>query len=325
MKENSNKNKLKDFLSANPQKWYSGNDLAQALAISRTAIWKLIKQLSQEGLEIQSRHHLGYRLLLSDHLNKTWIAKKIKKDLPPSRLFIFPTIDSTNIFAKREISEHNDRIVIVIADRQTEGHGRFQRKFYSPAKSGLYLSIAIPLKGDQTVSAGLLTTATAVAVGRSIKEVFGVQLDYKWVNDLYLSERKVGGILTEAITDFESNSISSLVVGIGLNLSLDQNELPIDLRDKIAGIAENGQEKRNQIAAAVINNFFKLFKNYQDGRFLDEYRKNSFLIGRKIQAHSGQRTVAGTAIAIDDQGSLIILEENKKIKIQSGEVTKVDF
>ena len=109
----------------------------------------------------------------------------------------------------------------VVAMEQTAGRGRRGREFYSPKGSGIYLSVILEPKGTLEGSL-LITTAAATAVYKAVKEVCGVKLGIKWVNDLYKDNRKVCGILTEAVTDFESGNIEFAIVGIGLNLYVEQ-------------------------------------------------------------------------------------------------------
>ena len=157
----------------------------------------------------------------------------------------------------------------------------------------------------------LLATAIAVAVGRTVKALFNIDLDFKWINNIYYQGQKVGGILTEAIVNFETQTYSALIVGIGLNLTNKQTELGY-LTSQLA-------ISRNQVAASLIDQFLSLYDTYQDGKFLDDYRAHFSDLGKNVQIQFAQKTLVGKAIRIDNDGRLILKTAVGLQKLSSGE------
>ncbi|AZZ60523.1 biotin--[acetyl-CoA-carboxylase] ligase [Oenococcus sp. UCMA 16435] len=317
--------KLLTFLSSYPEKWFSGTQLASQLELSRTAVWKGIRLLEDQGYSLESRHGLGYRLMIDNQLNAALISKALKMDFQP-KIIVYNKVSSTNTIAKQMLFEDLKIPTIILANQQTAGRGRFDRKFYSPAASGIYMSIALPLSTEEKVNPGLLTTATAVAVGRAIKNIFHRQVKYKWVNDLILNNRKCGGILTEAMTDLESGRIASIVVGIGLNLTLDSKKMPAELLGKAGAISKGDSSKRNQLIAEFINFFFDIYQNYRSGDFLEEYRRHSIVLGKRITIVVNRKKITGKVEKINSQGAILLKsDDNQLLTISSGEIIKLNL
>ncbi len=230
-----------------------------------------------------------------------------------NRIVVYDVIDSTNAEAKRlAISGEED--AVIIADCQTEGRGRLGRSFYSPKGNGIYMSFLI--KGDfpeeQSV---LLTTATSVIVCRAIENTEGIYPQIKWVNDLYLDGKKVCGILAEAIRNSD-NDIEYVIIGIGINC--EGEDFPDEIKD-IAGSL--GGVDRNRLAAAIINGMENIKAMIADNNFIDEYKKRSLVIGKRINVLNFGIGEA-EAIDIDKSGGLVIRTSNGEIKtLSSGEIS----
>lgn len=229
--------------------------------------------------------------------------KKIRRLLPNSLenipIYIYDSIDSTNTECKRI---NSSLPFAVLADSQTAGRGRQGKSFFSPSGTGLYLSIAI--KSDNTTQ--LITLFSAVAVCRAIETVYSVSPKIKWVNDIYLRNKKVCGILCE-------KTEVGIIIGIGINCSTDNFPESIS---STAGSLSNNALLRNILAAEVIKNML-LF----NGDFLDEYRRRSFLTGKEIYFTKNGYKNCATVCGIDDAGNLLIeYFDGKKDKLNSGEV-----
>ncbi|MFT8469715.1 MAG: biotin--[acetyl-CoA-carboxylase] ligase [Oenococcus sp.] len=313
------------FLSRHPGEWRSGNELATQLAISRTAIWKAFNALKNQGYLIDSRHGLGYKLSANDRLDEQIIRSLLT--IPAGvALHLFENVDSTNTLAKKMLAEGLKKPAVIIANEQSNGHGRRDRNFFSPANSGIYMTFALPLKQGETVIPGLLTTASAVACGRAIKEVFGIQIQYKWVNDLLFQDRKCGGILSEAMTDLESGQISALLVGIGINVAEPQSPMPVSLQNKAGSLGQDDGQQRNVLIAALINQFFGLYASYKSTNFLGEYRQHSYILHHQVVLELNHQKISGTVRQIDDAAELV-LEDSKgqQRHFTAGEITKVNL
>lgn len=211
----------------------------------------------------------------------------------------------------------------VLAEEQSAGRGRLGRSFFSPRGNGLYMSVILRPKADVS-NAVLITTAAAVGVCRAIDTVTGRHPQIKWVNDLYLNEKKICGILTEAVTNFETGVIESVVVGIGINFKGSQSTLPEELRHKAGFLYtdEPPATTRNHLAAEIINQLCILCDTLELRSFLPEYRMRSMIIGEQIRFLRNQVWSEALAVDIDDNGGLIIaLSDNKRETLSSGEVS----
>ncbi len=226
-------------------------------------------------------------------------------------------VDSTNDAAKRHILSGGSTPAVFLAESQTAGRGRMGRSFYSPAGTGLYLSLAVPAEGALH-DAVFLTTAAAVAVWRAIHRVTGIETRIKWVNDLYYMEKKVCGILAES---FLLGDARFLILGVGINLSTEQ--FPEELRDRAGSLLSSSDGIRNSLAAAVIAELMAVV----DGRFdrdalMETYRACSMVLGREITYTENGVTREGVAREIDESGRLVVERaDGERALLTSGEIT----
>ena len=303
-------------LEQNIGKPVSGTKLAEKIGVSRTAVWKAIASLREEGYQITSRTNSGYMLdVKSDILSEAAITGKLKHPVP---VHVFDTLETTNKTAAEMAMDGAVHGTTVIARCQTKGRGRRGRSFYSPQDTGLYLSIVLEPSNDLSKSV-LITSAVAVAVATAIEEVSGKETQIKWVNDIYWDGKKVVGTLTEAITDFETGQINHIVTGIGVNCSTEY--FP-----ESAGQAGSlgGGFSRNDLAAAIIDHVLDQVENIEQRRFIKEYRRRSMVIGQKIDVYPtiGGEPYPAMAIDIDEDGGLIIETPGGTTKtLSTGEIT----
>lgn len=310
------KNNVLKLLEENRGVFLSGEKMADSLKVSRTAIWKAMRALQNEGYSIDAVTNKGYMLREdSSMLSKEGIELYLRSGAP---LHFFHSTDSTNKRASALALEGACHGTCVIAGHQTAGRGRLGRSFYSPERQGIYLSVI--LKPDFDISkAVLITAAASVATSRAIQTVCGVHPQIKWVNDLYLDGKKICGILTEAITDFESGQITNIVAGIGINCSCE------DFPDEIQGIAGGipGSYSKNALAAEVVNQLLDIASNIEARDFIDEYRQSSMVIGKNINViKTGREPVAAFAEDIDSNGALIVrYPDGTREALTTGEVS----
>lgn len=306
--------KLLNIFVTHAEQWVSGESIATDLDISRAAVWKAINKLILAGFNIESQRGLGYRYIPSEKMTGTEIQHLLKK---PLAVRVFDSLDSTNRYAKLAlIAEDLKEPLVVISNIQTHGVGHLGRSFFSPSQTGLYLSIALPLTFKDLVRPNLLTLSTAVAVSESMHHLFGEELQFKWLNNLYLNQKKVGGILTEALSTFESQTFSGIVVGIGINLTLPQGEQP----QNMGAITSNLQVSRNKVAAQVIQDFFAMYRNYTDGRYLADYRRKLIGLGQSGTITQFNQSLTGTLLSVTDQGQLKIQTADEIRTINNGDM-----
>ena len=308
----------------------SGEALAALLGVSRQAVWKAVRQLRLQGARIEAVTNRGYRLVgAGGILSEGEVAALIDEALY-ARVYVYQKIDSTNTEAKRRLAETSDvrslNHTVIVASSQTAGRGRLGRKFYSPDSSGLYLSIIYAPK-EKIESPALLTATAAVGVCRALLSVYEADAKIKWVNDIFMRGKKVSGILTEGLTDFERGGISCAVVGIGVNIA-PQN-FPRDIADIATSVLEDkdADTKRSALAAAIVNEVLSIYVSGKKGflRAMEEYRERSMLTGKTVTVHpvvDGAEAYEAEVTGISEDAKLIVKTgDGKERLLDSGEVT----
>ncbi len=295
----------------------SGQTMADKLNVSRSAVCKAVEALKSAGYKITSRTNRGY-CLDGGTLSASVIADHLPEQYRSLKIFALRETDSTNNEAKRLLADGLDTNALIVADSQTSGRGRRGRSFYSPPDSGLYMSLI--LRKDLALADGLtLTTLTAVAVSRVIRRLTGKLPAIKWVNDIYLGDKKICGILTEAVTNIESGRIDSVVIGIGINVNTA--DFPAELRST-AGSLETNSLTRGELAAAVAGEVLTMTDDISNRSYLDEYRELSMVIGKNIAFYRINTVQYAAAVGIDNSGGLIVrLQDGSEETLSSGEIT----
>lgn len=309
----STKDDVLRILIGSSDGYISGEDLAERLGKSRAAVWKAVKALRKDGYIIDAVTNRGYRLGEdNDILNTALVQSKLSDDI---EVIYYPSVDSTNTQAKRLINEGKNNTMLIICDEQTAGRGRQGKSFYSPALTGIYMSfVTHPMTALK--NAVTATTAAAVAVCRAVETLTDKKPKIKWVNDVYLDGKKICGILTEAVTDFETQTVTSVIIGIGMNIKT------IDFPDDVENASCLGANvKRADLIAAIANELYKI-NNSDYNNFISYYRSHSMIIGEKINFIKNERVTPATAIEIDEAGGLVVqLENGEKLTLRSGEIS----
>lgn len=307
------KNEILNYLSAHGDEYISGEALAKKFNKSRTAVWKAVKSLQNDGIKIDAVTNRGYRY--SDK-NDVVSAEAIKQLVDfDCDVVYYDSIDSTNTQAKRLITEGMDRVTLITAAEQTSGRGRQGKSFYSPKNTGIYLSLVVHPMDSLQNSVGI-TTASSVAVCRAIEKVTPLHPKIKWVNDVYVNDKKVCGILTEAVTDFETQTVTSVIIGVGVNITT--SEFPDDVKN---ASSLGTQVKRADLTAQIANELYKVYNcSFED--IIDYYRSHSMVIGKEIVYIKNGEKFFAKAVGIDNQGGLQIIDENSnQTTLRSGEIT----
>ncbi len=318
------KNEILNILETNKGKTISGQELADILDVSRTAVWKAINLLKQDGYIIDASSNKGYSLSISsDVVSEESIRMFLNEEFKKIPISVFKSLPSTNTKAKEEAILNAVHGTVIFSDEQTSGRGRFGREFFSPADSGIYMSII--LKPNLNLSSSVLvTTAAAVGVLKALDKFTDEKSQIKWVNDIFIKGKKVCGILTEAVTDFESGTVESLIVGIGLNVKTKREDFPDELKDKACSLLLNdkGNSIRSQLAAEIINNILSISENLENKEFLKIYKSRSLILGKQIIYTKNNKVEEACAHDIDEFGRLVILKNDGKIEhLSSGEVS----
>lgn len=311
-------------LEENRETCISGEQLAKALNISRSSVWKAIKSLKEEGYHISATTNKGYRLdvgsdVLSFEGVRPWLVAKYQETI----IKAYKTIGSTNQVAKKMAMEGAAQGTVIISEEQTQGRGRMGRSFFSPANSGIYMSLILRPKVYAS-EAVLVTTAASVGVCRAIKKVTNKDSQIKWVNDIYLDDKKICGILTEAVTNFETGLVECVIIGIGLNFRLPENNFPEDLKEIAGSLFEEKPDTltRNHLVAEIINAVLGLCEDLKNRDFLEEYKVRSMVLDHGIRVHRNNDYFSARAIDISKDGGLIIENESGQIEtLNSGEIS----
>lgn len=236
----------------------------------------------------------------------------------------FSELDSTNDRLKQMARQAAPHGTVLIADRQTGGHGRMGRSFLSPEGVGIYMSIL--LRPNCSPSELMhLTCATAVAMCEAVEKAAGLRPDIKWTNDLVYGKRKLGGILTELGLNTKGG-VDYAIIGIGLNCCQQEADFAPEIQN-IAGslsMASGRHIDRSTVAAAMMEALWKMDALLLTGKdaMLEQYRKNCITIGQDISLLRGENVRHGKALDIDDSGALIVAFSDGHIEaVNSGEVS----
>ncbi len=302
------------LLEKNKGQYVSGQEIAEKSNVSRSAVAKCISALKKDGYSINSVNNLGHCLDADcDILSEQGIHAHLDNE---AEVIVFDLIDSTNNEAKRICANESNKDFIIAANGQTNGRGRRGKVFYSPALNGLYFSLVLHPDIELKDATGI-TAAAAVAVAQTIIETTKKDPKIKWVNDIFIENKKVCGILTEAVTDFETMNVQSVIVGIGVNLTTEI------FPDEIKEIADSvGKIDRCEFIASVFAKIKALCEKLPDRSFMDDYRKLSLVIGKKVHFIQNGVSYIATAKDILNDGCLLVeTEDGNEILLNSGEIS----
>ena len=303
------RNKILQILRESRDNYISGEEMADKLGVSRTAVWKHIKEMRAQGYDIESHARKGYVLKETpDALLSGEIAHDLQTSVIGQNIICHEEIDSTNNEAKRLAREGAAEGTVVVAECQTGGKGRLERQFFS-----------LPQEAPKC------TLMAAVAVARAMAE-FGLEPGIKWPNDLLYENKKLVGILTEMSA--EMDGINYIVIGTGINVNIDQSEFPEDIRDVATSLCMMKGEPlpRVKFFQAVLRAMDDLYAQVQAQGFapvLQEWRKYSITLGQEVKVigvRDGE-VYFGKAVDIDEDGALLVDTEEGRKKVLAGDVS----
>ena len=304
----------------------SGEYIANQLQVSRSAVWKAVKELEKDGYKIQAITNRGYRLSdENDILSIQGMLPFLADDEAHHKISIYHSIESTNKTAKELAISGAEHGTIIIADHQSAGRGRFNRSFYSPTGKGIYISFIFrPSRNNLVANPTLITAFAAVKVCEAIEATTGKSPQIKWVNDIFLDGKKICGILTEAVTDFETNNLQWVVLGIGINFTIPEEGFPKEIEETAGAIFSDEKPTitRNRLISELINGIL----SFEDERIKEsiflKYKERLFILGKGITVtESNGLSFEATAVDIDSTGRLIVEKENgERLSLSTGEV-----
>jgi BirA family biotin operon repressor/biotin-[acetyl-CoA-carboxylase] ligase len=311
-----------DLLKKNND-YYSGAKISAELGISRAAVWKKVNGLRKKGFIIEAAPSKGYRLISFPDLSEEYIRSAVKGDFW-KEIFVYDRVNSSNELAMF-LAAKDDLLtsIVIIADFQEKGKGRLGRTWISPPGRNIYMSIAFKPRLD-TKDATMLTLLTSVACAHAIKKISGLQVSIKWPNDLILSGKKLGGILTEIRADIDKVNLA--VIGIGINVNMGKGDFTEEIRSIATSIKEESGKccSRNELVIEIlrqIEHFYGMLIALGKYPLLKEWKILSSTLGKSVKVVIGDETLIGLAEDIDDNGMLILeLASGLRRRISAGDI-----
>lgn len=301
----------------------SGQQLCEKLHVSRTAIWKVMNQLKEEGYEVEAVRNKGYRLMESpDITTEEELSSRMDTRWAGQELHYFQEIDSTNLEAKRLGEQNTPHGTLVIAEKQTAGRGRRGKGWESPAGSSIYMTILLRPELEP-VHAPMLTLVMAMAVTKAIQQETTLEAKIKWPNDVVVNGKKVVGILTEMSTEIDY--INHVVIGVGINVNTP--EFPEEISATATSLAlEIGKQiRRSPLIVSVMQQFETYYEHFiqrKDLAFLmEEYNSSLVNCDQEVRV-LGKEPYTGIARGINTKGELLVERENGETEVVfAGEVS----
>lgn len=304
--------------------YLSGQQLCEKFGVSRTAVWKAIRQLEEEGYKIEAVRNKGYRLTgEADVITQAELQSMLQTRWIGNRLEYFDETDSTNIRARKLAEEGAPHGTLVVADSQSAGKGRRGRAWTSPKGVGIWMSLVLrpPIR---PADASMLTLVAGMAVVKGVRKSTGLKAMIKWPNDAILSGKKICGILTEMST--EEDSIRYVITGIGINVNV--SSFPEEIAEKATSLKEELGEavKRSLVIAAVAEAFEEFYdsflKTHDMSCLMEDYNKALVNRNRQVTVLDSRGQYQGRALGIDPEGSLLVQRRDGTVEsVISGEVS----
>ncbi len=307
----------------NSNTYVSGQELCDKFGVSRTAVWKAINGLKEQGYEIEAVQNKGYRLVAApDVLNQIELESIRKTDWAGCEVHYYDTIDSTNTEVQRLANAGAPHGTLVVANQQTAGKGRRGRTWISPTGVNVYFSLLLRPEINPN-NASRLTLVAALALGNAIRELSGADVKIKWPNDIVINGKKICGILTEM--SIQEDYISHIVVGMGINVH--QKEFAEEIQDMASSIElETGESvSRAGLVERTMEYFEKFYEIYLQTEDLSALVKlyNSMLVSmhNDVRVLDPKEPFEGKAMGITAKGELIVDTWESRKLVSSGEVS----
>lgn len=311
----STREQLIKLLSHHANTFVSGQWLSDQLSISRTAVWKQIKQLVEDGYRFESVPNKGYRLTyIPDKVSKNTVYWGLKTKSIGKKIEHYDQIESTQTLAIKRAQEGCDEGLVIIAEKQIAGRGRRARHWDSNHDKGVWLSLVlrpdiIPIQSPQ------LTLLTATVLLDVIEEITQLKPEVKWPNDILINGKKVAGILTQA--QAEHDQVHYAVIGIGLNVNQEKNELtdPIKHSATSLKIETSKSYSKQLVIQTILNRFEEVYFNYLKDGFKSiktKWLKSAYRLGERLEYSINDEVKSGVFIDLSDDGCLIIENDDRQ-------------
>ncbi|WP_314585446.1 biotin--[acetyl-CoA-carboxylase] ligase [Paenibacillus terrigena] len=316
---------LLQLLLANTNSYISGEEISRQLQISRTAVWKQINKLRNQGYEFDAIPRVGYRLKQKpDRLNTLMLLSQLKSSVMGQQIKLLESTPSTQIIAQQMAEQGAPEGTLVIAEEQTSGRGRMGRSFHSPSGKGIWMSLILKPQTSLQFTPQL-TLLIAVALCRALQRLVPISIGIKWPNDLLVGTKKISGILLESSA--EDERVRYCIAGIGISVNLDLEDYPEPLREVATSLKiESGSKvDRTAIITEFLAEFETLYALYNEQGFAPIrtlWEALSISLHRPITINTLHGKVTGIAEQLDELGALWMTESatGERRKIFSGDV-----
>ncbi len=319
------KEKIIEKLIKDLGNYVSGERLSEELGVTRTAIWKNINTLREEGYIIHSLPRKGYILKdTPDILSQIEIQNGLDTKILGKEILHYDSISSTNDLVKELALKNGKEGLVIISEEQIKGRGRRGRNWQSPKGKGIWMSILLrpdipPKEGPK------FTLLSAVAVTKAIKEATGIEGKIKWPNDIIVNNKKVCGILTEM--NAEMDLINYIIIGIGINVNGKTEDFSHELKDRAISLSQVKGDyiSRKEIVRKILENienyYLEFIQSMDFSDILEEWKGLSCNLGKEVRAIVKGREIIGQAIDINKDGSLILkTKDGEAVEIIYGDV-----
>ena len=308
----------------NSDKYISGQSICDELGISRTAVWKYMNQLKEDGYGIEATQNKGYNITkYPDVLTEVELGSLFENDFLGNKIYFYDEIDSTNNEAKKKAEDGAKQGTLVIAECQNGGRGRRGKKWISPSGSGIWMSFVLK-PTIHPYGASMITLVAALSVVSALKNIKGLECNIKWPNDIVANGKKICGILTEMSSELDA--VNYVIIGIGININ--STEFDEEISDIASSVfLETGLTiKRSQVVAdfaKYFEKYYSIFMQTQDMRgLIDEYNGLLVNVGREVKINNINSQFIGNAIGINDKGELLVKKQDGSVeKVIAGEVS----
>ncbi len=313
----------------NSEEYVSGQSICNELGVSRTAIWKVINQLKEEGYVFDAVQNKGYKISsYPDVITKSEIESQLDDKNIIKKIQFFEEIDSTNTQAKLYAEQGEESGTLFVAEKQNGGRGRRGHNWISPAGSGIWMTLL--LRPDiEPVNASMLTIVSAMAVTSAIKreaneQGVDIECQIKWPNDVVVNKKKMCGILTEMSAQMEA--VNYVVIGIGINVNTTHFDDEIKATASSLDVETGKHFKRSRIIVFFAEEFTKYYNIFMEKQNLsglkDDYNKMLANKDNIVKIINKEETFTGTALGINDKGELeVVKEDGSHTMIVYGEVS----
>lgn len=320
----STRAKLIQLLAVSREDYISGQALSEQLQISRSAIWKHMKALETEGYVIEAKPKVGYRILnYPNEMNEYTLRRGLETNWLAKTLIHKPIVSSTQDIAHELAKKGAEHGTIILANEQTKGKGRMNRAWYSKAGKGIWLSMILrpsiyPYEAPQ------LTLLSATVIADAIKKMTNLQPQIKWPNDVLINGKKIAGILTEMHA--EQDQIHYVVIGIGLNVNQEIEDIPAELQHRASSIQIESNEicdirKIAQNLLAMFEKEYEAFIHEGFSKVKNKWESYGYKMGERVWLNMQNQRFQALFLGIAEDGALLMQTEDEDIKrVYSAEI-----